>query len=115
MPAGRLAARAYRQPIAGDSAELAALLRFYELGREEGGDFEVGIGCAWPRTARAWLVDIMKECWERADDIEPLGSAERARSISGAREGTSLVAPPSRIYPTIFIELRKGEVQPRRA
>jgi len=30
-------------------------------------------------SARAWLVDILKECWDGAADIEPLGSSERAR------------------------------------
>ena len=38
-------------------------------------------------------------------------SAERARAISGAREGTSLVGPPSRLYPTNFLELRTCEVR----
>jgi len=30
-------------------------------------------------SARAYLIDVMKECWDGADDIEPLGSPERAR------------------------------------
>lgn len=30
-------------------------------------------------SARAWLVEVLKECWAVADDIEPLGSPERAR------------------------------------
>jgi hypothetical protein len=46
---GRLATRAYRRTVVPGSAELAALLRFYELGRAEGGDFEVGIGYALSR------------------------------------------------------------------
>jgi alkylation response protein AidB-like acyl-CoA dehydrogenase len=29
--------------------------------------------------ARSYLIDILKECWEGADDIEPLASPERAR------------------------------------
>ncbi|CAN5686196.1 acyl-CoA dehydrogenase family protein [soil metagenome] len=29
--------------------------------------------------ARAYLVDILKECWDGADDIEPLGSPERGK------------------------------------
>ena len=45
----RLAARAYRRPVAAGSGELAQLLRFYALGREEGGDFEVGIQYALSR------------------------------------------------------------------
>jgi mono/diheme cytochrome c family protein len=46
---GRLATRAYRRPVAPDGAELAALMRFFELGREEGGDFDAGIGYALSR------------------------------------------------------------------
>jgi hypothetical protein len=46
---GRLATRAYRRPVAADSAELTALMRFFELGREEGGDFDAGIGYALSR------------------------------------------------------------------
>jgi Protein of unknown function (DUF1592)/Protein of unknown function (DUF1588)/Protein of unknown function (DUF1587)/Protein of unknown function (DUF1585)/Protein of unknown function (DUF1595) len=45
----RLATRAYRRPVAEGSAELAELLRFYALGREERGDFEVGIQYALSR------------------------------------------------------------------
>jgi hypothetical protein len=45
----RLATRAYRRPVAADGAELAELLRFYALGREEGGDFEAGIQYALSR------------------------------------------------------------------
>ena len=30
-------------------------------------------------SARAYLVDILKECWAAADDIEPLKPADRAR------------------------------------
>jgi alkylation response protein AidB-like acyl-CoA dehydrogenase len=30
-------------------------------------------------SARAYLIDILEECWAGADDIEPLGSPERAR------------------------------------
>jgi hypothetical protein len=46
---GRLATRAYRRPVAPGSAELAALMRFFELGREEGGDFDASIGYALSR------------------------------------------------------------------
>jgi hypothetical protein len=45
----RLATRAYRRPVAAGSGELDELLRFYGLGREEGGDFEVGIQYALSR------------------------------------------------------------------
>jgi hypothetical protein len=45
----RLATRAYRRPVAAASDELELLLGFYRLGREEGGDFEVGIQYALSR------------------------------------------------------------------
>jgi hypothetical protein len=45
----RLARRAYRRPLPADSAEVRLLLEFYRLGREEGGDFEVGIQYALSR------------------------------------------------------------------
>jgi mono/diheme cytochrome c family protein len=45
----RLATRAYRRPVAPGSGELAELMRFYAAGREEGGDFEVGIQYALSR------------------------------------------------------------------
>jgi hypothetical protein len=45
----RLATRAYRRPIEAGSAELKLLLEFYAQGREEGGDFEVGIQYALSR------------------------------------------------------------------
>ncbi len=35
---------------------------------------EAGLG-----SARAYLVDILKEAWAGADDVEPLGTADRAR------------------------------------
>jgi hypothetical protein len=44
----RLATRAYRRPVAPESAELAELMRFYAAGRDEG-DFEVGIQHALSR------------------------------------------------------------------
>ncbi len=37
-------------------------------------------------SARAYLVDILKECWAGADDIEPLASAERARVRLGCSQ-----------------------------
>jgi indole-3-acetate monooxygenase len=37
-------------------------------------------------SARAYLVDILKECWAGADDIEPLGSADRARVRLGCSQ-----------------------------
>ena len=37
-------------------------------------------------SARAYLIDIMKECWDGADDIEPLGSSERARVRLGCSQ-----------------------------
>jgi alkylation response protein AidB-like acyl-CoA dehydrogenase len=37
-------------------------------------------------SARAYLIDILKECWATADDIEPLGSAERARVRLGCSQ-----------------------------
>jgi hypothetical protein len=46
---GRLATRAYRRPVAAGSGELEQLMRFYRLGREEGGDFEAGIAYALSR------------------------------------------------------------------
>jgi mono/diheme cytochrome c family protein len=45
----RLATRAYRRPVASGSGELAELMRFYAVGRGEGGDFEVGIQYALSR------------------------------------------------------------------
>ncbi len=45
----RLATRAYRRPIDAGSAETKLLLEFYRQGREEGGDFEVGIQYALSR------------------------------------------------------------------
>jgi hypothetical protein len=45
----RLATRAYRRPVASGSGELAELVHFYALGREAGGDFEVGIQYALSR------------------------------------------------------------------
>jgi hypothetical protein len=45
----RLATRAYRRPVALRSPELAELMRFYALGRDEGADFEVGIQHALAR------------------------------------------------------------------
>jgi hypothetical protein len=45
----RLATRAYRRPVASGSGELAELMHFYALGREEGGDFEGGIQYALSR------------------------------------------------------------------
>ncbi len=45
----RLATRAYRRPLATDAGEVRLLLDFYRLGREEGGDFEVGIQYALSR------------------------------------------------------------------
>jgi len=37
-------------------------------------------------SARSYLVDILKDCWATADDIEPLGSAERARVRLGCSQ-----------------------------
>ena len=37
-------------------------------------------------SARAYLVEILKECWAGADDIEPLGSADRARVRLGCSQ-----------------------------
>jgi alkylation response protein AidB-like acyl-CoA dehydrogenase len=37
-------------------------------------------------SARSYLVDILKECWAGADDIEPLGSADRARVRLGCSQ-----------------------------
>jgi len=45
----RLATRAYRRPVAPQSRELDELMRFYTVGREEGGDFETGIQYALSR------------------------------------------------------------------
>jgi len=45
----RLATRAYRHPVARGSDEIDLLMRFYRLGRDEGGDFEVGIQQALSR------------------------------------------------------------------
>jgi hypothetical protein len=45
----RLATRAYRFPVRSDGDELRLLMDFYRLGREEGGDFEVGIQYALSR------------------------------------------------------------------
>jgi len=45
----RLATRAYRRPIEADGSELALLMKFFALGREEGGGFETGIQYALSR------------------------------------------------------------------
>ncbi len=45
----RLATRAYRRSVVPGSVEVAELMRFYSLGREEGGDFDVGIAYALAR------------------------------------------------------------------
>jgi len=45
----RLATRAYRRPVASAGREVAELMRFYAQGREEGGDFDAGIGYALSR------------------------------------------------------------------
>jgi hypothetical protein len=45
----QLATRAYRYPVRLDGDELSVLMDFYRLGREEGGDFEVGIQYALSR------------------------------------------------------------------
>ncbi len=37
-------------------------------------------------SARAWLTDILKDCWAGADDVQPLGSAERARVRLGCSQ-----------------------------
>src|SRR5262249_24043971 len=45
----RLATRAFRRPLQAGSPEVDRLLEFYRLGRDEGGDFEVGIQYALSR------------------------------------------------------------------
>ena len=45
----RLATRAFRRPVASTGDETAELMRFYALGREQGGDFEAGIAYALSR------------------------------------------------------------------
>jgi hypothetical protein len=45
----RLATRAYRYPVRSDGDEVRLLMDFYRFGREEGGDFEVGIQYALSR------------------------------------------------------------------
>jgi mono/diheme cytochrome c family protein len=45
----RLATRAYRRPAEAQGDEIAELMQFYRMGREEGGDFEVGIQYALSR------------------------------------------------------------------
>jgi hypothetical protein len=45
----RLATRAYRHPVQAGGGELALLMQFYRMGREESGDFEVGIQYALSR------------------------------------------------------------------
>jgi alkylation response protein AidB-like acyl-CoA dehydrogenase len=37
-------------------------------------------------SAYSYLVDILKDCWANADDIEPLGSADRARVRLGCSQ-----------------------------
>jgi alkylation response protein AidB-like acyl-CoA dehydrogenase len=37
-------------------------------------------------SARAYLVEILKDIWENADDVEPIGSAERARLRLGCTQ-----------------------------
>jgi Protein of unknown function (DUF1592)/Protein of unknown function (DUF1588)/Protein of unknown function (DUF1585)/Protein of unknown function (DUF1587)/Protein of unknown function (DUF1595) len=45
----RLATRAYRHPVHAGGDEVNLLLQFYRLGREEGGNFEIGIQYALSR------------------------------------------------------------------
>ena len=37
-------------------------------------------------SARAWLTDILKEVWATADDVEPIGSADRAKVRLGCTQ-----------------------------
>jgi alkylation response protein AidB-like acyl-CoA dehydrogenase len=37
-------------------------------------------------SARVWLADILKEVWATADDVEPIGSADRARVRLGCTQ-----------------------------
>ena len=81
----RLATRAYRRPIESGSDELDLLLEFFRLGREEGGDFEVGIQYALSRL----LVDpnfLYRFEREPADvavgDVYALGDLELASRLS---------------------------------
>jgi hypothetical protein len=37
-------------------------------------------------SARAFLIEILKEVWEGADDVEPIGSAQRARVRLGCTQ-----------------------------
>jgi hypothetical protein len=81
----RLATRAYRRPVQQRSDELELLLDFYRLGREEGGDFVVGIQHALSRL----LVDpnfLYRFEREPADvaagDVYAIGDLELASRLS---------------------------------
>jgi hypothetical protein len=81
----RLATRAYRRPVQAGTDELAVLTEFYRLGREEGGDFEVGVQYALSRM----LVDpqfLYRFESEPADvavgDVYQVGDLELASRLS---------------------------------
>jgi len=81
----RLATRAYRRPVPADGDELALLMQFYTQGREEGGDFDVGIAYALSRL----LVDpqfLYRFENEPADvavgDVYRIGDLELASRLS---------------------------------
>lgn len=41
-------------------------------------------------SARAWLVEILKEIWEHADDVEPVGTPDRVRLRLGCTQAIHL-------------------------
>ena len=41
-------------------------------------------------SARAFLVEILKDIWERADDVEPIGTADRAQCAARLHAGHPL-------------------------
>ena len=81
----RLATRAYRYPAQAGGDEIALLLQFYRMGREEGGDFEVGIQYALSRMLvdPRFLYRFEKEPADAAvGDVYRIGDLELASRLS---------------------------------
>ena len=81
----RLATRAYRRPLAAAGDEVRLLLDFYGQGREEGGDFEVGIQYALSRLLvdPNFLYRFEREPVDvAAGDVYALGDLELASRLS---------------------------------
>ena len=81
----RLAARAYRRPVQPGDDEIGQLMQFYRMGREEGGDFELGIQYALSRMLidPRFLYRFEREPAELAvGDVFRIGDFELASRLS---------------------------------